>query len=181
MYRTCHASSAAVCRHLTHLTISLPSHRALSSLSPRIPRTHSSRSSVCTEVLGRGAVQFGTAAIVHNGSERSDSRMYRNTRLHGVAPQKRAILDNPPKLPPFTRVQTCPNHPLSLRHYALRHSSASEIYHIRHDSFRALGPSSSLQIAAQKVVLCRPGCYSIFIAVSNIHFSITLHTHRSRS
>jgi hypothetical protein len=56
-----------------------------SSLSPRIPRTHSSRSSVCTEVLERGTLQFGTAAIVHNGSERSDSRMYRNTRLHGVA------------------------------------------------------------------------------------------------
>lgn len=67
-------------------------------------------------------MQFGTAVNVHNDSERSDSRMYRNTRLHGVAPQKTAILTTP-KLPPFTRVQTCPNHPLSLRHYALRHST----------------------------------------------------------
>jgi hypothetical protein len=84
--------------HLT-LMISFPSHRTFSSLSPRIPRTQSSRSSVCTKVLGHGTVQFGTAAIVHNGSERPDGRMYRNTSLQGVAPQKTAILITPPNFP----------------------------------------------------------------------------------
>jgi hypothetical protein len=37
---------------------------ALSSPSPRIPRTLRSRSSVCIEVLFFGAVQFGSADIV---------------------------------------------------------------------------------------------------------------------
>jgi hypothetical protein len=157
-----------------------------SDLSPFSPGTfffeptdsenYSSRSSVCTEFLGCGAVHFGTAAFGHNDSGRSDSRMYRNTRLHGVSPQKTAVLVIPPNFP----IYRCPNHPLSLRHHILRHSSASEIYRIRHDSFHAFGPSSSLQIAAKEVVLCRPKCYEIFIAVSNIRCTVILPKHRSR-
>jgi len=100
LYRTSCCSAAMWC-HLT-LTISLRSHRALSSLRSRIPRTQSSRSSVCTNILGRDAMQFGTAANVHNDSERFDSRMYRNTRPHGVAPQKTAILITPQTSPIYT-------------------------------------------------------------------------------
>jgi len=54
---------------------------ALSSLSPRIPKTLRSRSSVGIEVLGCGTVQFGSAdtgrvSAWQNGSERSDLKMH---------------------------------------------------------------------------------------------------------
>jgi hypothetical protein len=106
-HMSCHVTPRQFCRSVAPPDHLSPFSPATFFFDPRIPRTHSSRSSVCTEVLGRGAVQFGTAAIVHNGSEPSNSRMYQNTRLHGVTPQKTAILiTSPPKLPPFTRVQT---------------------------------------------------------------------------
>ena len=65
---------------MTSLMMCLLSHRTLSSLNPRIPRIRSSPSSVCAEVMGRGAVQVGTALMEessawHNGSEPSDLKM----------------------------------------------------------------------------------------------------------
>jgi hypothetical protein len=66
-------------------------------------------------------------------------------------------------LPPFTRVHTCPNHPLLLRH-VLRHLSIEEISQIGHDSFHVFGPSSS-QVATNRVVPYRPNCCNVITAV----------------